>query len=89
MANEYEGFGLNAKVLMFLLENGRVKRRAFQENGFNYSSAIKSLEGMETVGVTRYEATGDRYDTVYWSLTDKGMKAAQMLKELDEFIQTG
>jgi len=88
MGKVYDGFGIDAKVILFLFEKGRVVRRSFQTAGFNYAGAMNALERFETVGITQYEAVGDHRDTVYWSLTEKGKKAAQMLADLDAFIRS-
>lgn len=86
---DYRGLGFDAEILLFLYRNGRVVRRAFKEGGFSYDGAKKALERFEDAGLTKYEAVGDYRDTVYWSLTEKGEKAAEMLAALDEFIRTG
>ena len=82
----YEDLGYNAKILLFLLENGRVVRSKFKKS-FNYYSAKTALEDLESVGLTLYEAVGDHRDTVYWSLTEKGIEVAQRIKDLDDFIR--
>lgn len=84
----YKGLGFDAEILLFLYRNERVVRRAFKENGFSYDGAKNALERFEDVGITQYEAVGDYRDTVYWSLTEKGKKAAEMLAELDEYIRS-
>lgn len=85
----YKGLGFDAEILLFLYRNGRMVRRAFKEGGFSYEGAKNALERFEDVGITKYEAVGDYRDTVYWSLTDKGMKAAAMLTAVDDFIRNG
>lgn len=84
----YDGLGFNVKLLLFLLDNGRIKRSEVKK-AFNYYSAKAALEDLESVGLTKYEAIGDHRDTVYWSFTEKGTKVAQTLKDLDDFIRGG
>lgn len=85
----YRGLGFDAEVLLFLYREKRVVRRAFKDAGFSYVGAQNALERFESVGLTQYEAVGDYRDTVYWSLTPKGERAAEMLAELDDFIRNG
>ena len=86
---EYTGFGADAKILILLLKHGKTKRSDFKHvYGMNYNTAKASLEYMETWKLTEYEALGDRRDTVYYSLTEKGKKVAQMLSEIDEYIRS-
>ena len=87
MVQTYSGLGFETRILLFLLDNGRVVRRRFKEAGFGYPEANKALERLESVGLTKYDAVGDYRDTVYWDLTEKGLKVARTLKELDEFIR--
>lgn len=83
----YEGLGFNVRLLLFLLENGRIKRSEVKKE-FNYYSAKAALEDFASVGLTEYEAVGDHRDTVYWSLTEKGTKVARTLRDLDDFIRS-
>lgn len=65
-------------------------RSAFRgKYGINYNTAQMALKQLEEWGLAEYEAIGDRRDTVYYFLTEKGKKAAQMLADLDEFIRSG
>ncbi|MGE4212422.1 MAG: hypothetical protein AB7E75_03545 [Candidatus Methanomethylophilaceae archaeon] len=80
----------NSRALLILFRHGKVKRSDFEKKyGFSYRTASAACERLEDLGLTKYEALGDRRDTVYWSLTEKGEKAAEMLAALDEFIRTG
>lgn len=81
---------IETKVLLILRNGKRMIRSYFtKEYGMNYITVKSALETLENMGLTKYEALGDRRDTVYWSLTEKGEKAAKMLAALDEFIRTG
>jgi len=78
----------NIKLLMLLRDNGRIVRSSIHRKyGLDYNYAKKSAEILESLGLVLYETTGDHNDTVYWSLTEKGKRAAWMLEELDEFIR--
>ena len=90
MASCYEGFGFDSRIILYLSGKGRVIRRTIRdETGISYAAVLTTLERMENAGLTKYEAVGDYRDTVYWSLTEKGEKAAEMLAALDEFIRNG
>lgn len=81
---------METKVLLILRNGNKIIRSYFtKEYGMNYITVKLALETLEDMGLTRYEALGDRRDTVYWSLTEKGEKAAEMLAALDEFIRNG
>lgn len=82
-------FGPDAKVLILLLQHGRINRSAFQSKyGMNYDSAVNSLQLFKNHGITDFEERGDFKDTQTWFLTEKGKIAAQKLSELVAFIET-
>lgn len=82
--------GSPTRLLVVLLSKGRVTRSSVSKKyGMDYRAAVAAFEYLEKLGLVLYEALGDRRDTVYWSLTEKGEKAARMLAELDEFIRNG
>lgn len=90
LSMQYDGLGIDAKVLLYLSRRGKVVRRTIRdETGISYAAIKTALERMEDVGMTHYEAVGDYRDTVYWSLTEKGEKAAAMLAAVDDFIRNG
>lgn len=82
-------FSPDVKILAIMLdEGGRVKRSDFRKKySMNYDTAKLALERLEAWRLVTYEAVGDRRDTVYWSLTEKGVKVAESLKEIDEYIR--
>lgn len=78
----------NSRLLVLLLEEGRILRSSVQKiHGFDYRAAKSAFEYLERSDLVIYEAVGDRRDTVYWSLTDKGMRVAHMLVEVDNLIK--
>jgi len=85
-----EGFGPDVRSLIILIKHVKIKRSDLQTRyGMNYNVAKSALERLENLGLVLYEVTGDRYDTVYYSLTEKGRKVAQKLEEIDEIILNG
>jgi hypothetical protein len=88
MEGEFSRNCPNTRLLILLLEYGKILRSSIQRKyGFNYRSGVTAFDYLEKLGLTLYEAKGDRLDTVYWSLTEKGMEVAERLKELDEYIR--
>ena len=88
MAETLSDLIIETKVLLILRQENKVMRSYFtKEYGMNYITVKLALETLENMGLARYEALGDRRDTVYWSLTEKGERAAEMLAALDDFIQ--
>lgn len=88
MTKAFSDCALEYRVLAILSKNKKLLRSDFTKTfGINYITVKSALENLEDMGLTKYEALGDRRDTVYWSLTDKGKKAAEMLSDLDEFIR--
>lgn len=86
----YEGLGIDAKIILYLADKGKVVRRTIRdETGISYAAIKAALERLEDEKLTKYEALGDYRDTVYWSLTEKGEKAAAMLAAVDDFIRNG
>ena len=78
----------NTRLLILLLEQGTILRSSIQRKyGFSYRTGVAAFDYMEGLGLVSYDAKGDRLDTVYWSLTEKGAKIARILKEIDELIQ--
>jgi len=87
---EFTGFCVDTKMLVILLKEEDVRRSAFSTiHKINYNTAKSALDRLEALDLVIYDAKGDRRDTVYYSLTEKGKKAAQMLADLDEFIRNG
>lgn len=84
---EYDGLGTKVEILIALLDNGPMNRGAFTKIT-NYDSAVKILRRLQSAGLTDSQELGDRRDTVIWRLTPKGEKAAKMLKEVEQFIET-
>lgn len=90
MAVDFRGFCPDTRILVILLEQGRVKVGDFQRKyGVSHRPAVAALERLESLGLTAYMPTGDRYETVYWALTEKGVKVAESLKDIDEYIRNG
>lgn len=81
-------FGVDARVLLLLLEHGEIARSAFSKKyGVTYSGANNALLSFREKGLTDFEEHGDFRDTMVWRLTPKGEKVARMLAELVDIIE--
>ena len=82
-------FGVDARVLLLLLEHKEIKRSDFYKKyGISYSAANRSLEIFFKLGVTTFEECGDFRDTIVWRLTKKGEDVSKKLSEIMGLIET-
>lgn len=87
MPIKYNGFGPDVRMMVLLLENGRMKRSSFSsDHGMNHNTAKAAFERLEKAGLALLEAVGDRRETTYWKLSDKGVEVANIIKKADDMI---